>query len=100
MTGLEVNPCSGYIMMHKALRAYNHPPEPAISGGHESWVCITQTGCRDAPAAWVEQMLLASRTLLTLSLACCSMLRIQLRMLLNDASSVTSYTSRMPMAPR
>ena len=40
------------------------------------------------------------RALFTLSEACCSMLRIQLRMLVNDASSVTSYTSRMPIAPR
>lgn len=41
-----------------------------------------------------------TRTLTTLSDACCSMFFIQLRMLLKLASSVTSYTSRMPMAPR
>ena len=65
----------------------------------------------DAPAANSAGGMTASRlrclsrpgqqgTLLTLSEACCSMLRIQLRMLLKDVSSVTSYTSRMPIAPR
>lgn len=38
--------------------------------------------------------------LLTLLEAFCSMFRIQLRMLLKLLSSLTSYTSRMPMAPR
>lgn len=42
----------------------------------------------------------AKLTLLTVSEACCSMFLIQLRMLLKEASSVTSYTNRMPMAPR
>lgn len=45
-------------------------------------------------------LLLPTRTLMTLSDACCSMLRIQLRMLEKLASSVTSYTNKMPIAPR
>ena len=36
----------------------------------------------------------------TLSEAFCSMLRIQLRILAKEPSSVTSYTRRIPMAPR
>jgi hypothetical protein len=40
------------------------------------------------------------RTLSTLSEACSSMFFIQLRMLLKLASSVMSYTSKIPMAPR
>jgi len=41
-----------------------------------------------------------TRTLFTEDDAWVSMFFIQFRMLLNDASSVTSYTSRMPIAPR
>ncbi len=41
-----------------------------------------------------------TRTLFTEDDAWVSMFFIQFRMLLNEASSVTSYTSRMPIAPR
>jgi hypothetical protein len=86
--------CAGGALRASARRRLcEQGREAALSGAPQA------VGAR-AQAARAADSRRAGRALFTLSEACCSMLRIQFRMLVNEASSVTSYTSRIPIAPR
>lgn len=89
------------VLIHIALVAHQNlqGQEPQLRLWLWARVCQWVRTSKSCPPV-SSQVRLLSLTLLTVDDACVSMFFIQLRTLLKDASSVTSYTSRMPMAPR